>query len=85
MLKIALSEEEYQGARLMIWWHGEGAAHVLAHDNRALLMERAPDCESLATIARAGMDDEASRIICSVASVLHAHRGNPPSLLPLRT
>ena len=86
MLKIALSEEEYQGARLMIWWHGEGAARVLAHDNRALLLERALDCESLAAMVRAGMDDEASRIICSVASTLHAHKGNPPSsLLSLRT
>lgn len=85
MLKIALSEEERQGARLMIWWHGEGAARVLAYDHHALLMERASDCKSLATMARLGMDEEASRIICSVAATLHAHKKNPPSLLPLQT
>lgn len=69
----------------MIWWRGEGAARVLAHDNHALLMERALDCKSLGTMARLGMDDEASRIICSVAATLHAHKKNPPSLLPLQT
>src|SRR3546814_2602283 len=50
----------------LIWWNGEGAAHVLAHDGYALLLERTNGSISLAELARTGHDDEASRIICSV-------------------
>ncbi len=39
---------------------------------------------SLAEMARTGQDDEASRIICSVAARLHAPRDRPwPELVPL--
>ncbi|VVN11856.1 aminoglycoside phosphotransferase family protein [Pseudomonas fluorescens] len=31
MLKVALDVEEKYGNRLMTWWDGDGAAHVLAH------------------------------------------------------
>ena len=40
MLKIAVEEEEARGAALMAWWAGDGAAHVLARDGEALLLER---------------------------------------------
>lgn len=84
MLKIAMSDEERWGALLMIWWDGEGAARVWQHDGDALLMERAVSSLSLSEMARIVVtDDEASRIICSVAAKLHARKNNPPKLLSL--
>lgn len=78
MLKIARKAEERAGARLMVWWDGNGAARVLAHDGDALLMERAAGGGSLAAMARGGRDDEASRILCAAAARLHAPRDRPP-------
>src|SRR5215217_2525586 len=85
MLKIATEAEERRGAESMIWWGGYGAARVLAHDGDALLMERATGEGSLVEMARHDLDDEATRIICAVASRLHAPRDrpHPPSLVPL--
>jgi streptomycin 6-kinase len=84
MLKVARSDEERRGAGLMSWWDGNGAARVLAHHGDAILLERATGRRFLATMAREGKDDEASRIICGVAKTLHAHRGSPPAdLVPL--
>ena len=84
MLKIALEEEERQGAALMLWWAGDGAARVLAQEGDALLLERAMGRSSLAPMARNGRDDEASRIISAVAARLHAPRSQPlPALAPL--
>ena len=84
MLKIARPEEEKSGALLMKWWGGQGAARVLDLEGDALLMERATGRKSLNAMVRNGDDDEASRILCSVASELHAPRGKPPqSLIPL--
>jgi len=82
MLKVAVANEEKLGGRLMVWWHGAGAAAVLAHDDEALLLERADGPASLAGLARSGRDDEASRIICGVLARLHAPRPEPPSGLP---
>jgi streptomycin 6-kinase len=85
VLKIAILDEERAGGLLMTWWNGRGAAPVLAHEDNAILMERAKDGPSLAEIARSGRDDEASRIICSVLAKLHTPRGCPaPALLSLR-
>lgn len=84
MLKITTGNEERQGNNLMVWWNGNGAAPVLKHDEKALLMERATGQNSLAEIAKNDMDDKASRIICSVATRLHAHTGpSPTALMPL--
>jgi streptomycin 6-kinase len=84
MLKVATEPEEQRGGRLMIWWNGDGAAAVLAHDDSALLLERATGNRSLIEMARSGQDDEATRIICAVAARLHAPRGtHPPHLIPL--
>lgn len=81
MLKIAVQEEERAGAALMVWWKGDGAASVLAHEGAALLLERAEGGMALAELARNGHDDEASRIICAVVSRLHAPRPDPPPAL----
>jgi len=84
MLKVATEAEERWGAALMVWWDGDGAVRVLAHEGDALLLERAIDDVSLVAMARSGRDDEASRIICAVAAKLHAPRDRPlPALVPL--
>jgi streptomycin 6-kinase len=87
MLKVAMHPEEIFAGGLMVWWDGDGAARVLAHEGPALLLERLPNTRSLAAMARAGgdADDEATRIICDVAAKLHtqAHRPPPPALTPL--
>ena len=85
MLKVAIEPEERRGADTMTWWDGDGAAHVLAHEGDALLMQRAESSTSLEKMARSGRDDEATRIMCQVAARLHAPRMRPlpSSLVPL--
>lgn len=74
MLKIAVEAEERFGGRLMVWWAGDGAARVLAHDDDTLLIERATGPGTLAAMVQAGRDDAASRIICTAAARLHSPR-----------
>ena len=85
MLKVATEPEERRGADTMTWWDGDGAAHVIAQEGDALLMERAEGATSLAKMALSGCDDEATRIMCQVAAKLHAPRLRPlpSSLVPL--
>jgi streptomycin 6-kinase len=85
MLKIAFGAEERLGAALMEWWAGDGAARVLAHEDPALLLERALGARSLAAMARGADDDEATRILCAAAAGLHRPRAlrPPASLVPL--
>jgi streptomycin 6-kinase len=81
MLKVAIDAEEKFGGLLMKWWDGQGAARVFAHEDDALLMERAEGLGSLANMARSGRDDEASRLICQTVSELHVPRpGGRPHL-----
>jgi len=85
MLKVTQDDDERHGHLLMNWWAGDGAASVLAHDDGALLMERALGGKSLVRMATEGGDEAATRIICDVAAKLHAPRGAPPSgLVPLK-
>ncbi|MFD4838910.1 aminoglycoside phosphotransferase family protein [Achromobacter sp. NPDC058515] len=84
MLKVSIEEDEKQGGVLMNWWDGHGAARVLAHDDDAILLERATGARSLSHYARNGRDDEATLILCDVLKELHAPRGKPlPALRPL--
>ena len=86
MLKIAREAEERRGAGLMRWWDGDGAARVLAHDEDAVLLERAVGGRPLVAVVHDGGDDDASRILCDVAARLHAPRGaRLPTLIPLST
>ena len=78
MLKLALVDDEKRGGRLMKWWEGQGAARILAHDDGAILMERARADLSLVEFVRGGRDDEASLIICAVTARLHTLRLQPP-------
>jgi streptomycin 6-kinase len=85
ILKVTTAEHEIAGGVLMAWLAGDGAPRVLAREGGALLLERLPATRSLADMARAGGDDEASRIICAVGDRLHAPRAKPPprTLIPL--
>ncbi len=84
ILKLTIESDEQRGAILMEWWGGNGAARVFARDKDALLLERAEAGRSLSDMARSGCDDEASRILCQTAAVLHADRGKPlPELVTL--
>ncbi|MFM0509895.1 aminoglycoside phosphotransferase family protein [Paraburkholderia sp. RL17-373-BIF-A] len=87
MLKVTQELEEIFGARLMVWWDGEGAARILAHDADALLLERAQSSHTLADLARTGnsdADDRAIDILCATAARLHAPRNKPlPELIDL--
>lgn len=84
MLKIALSEEEQRGHRLMAWWDGQGAARILGRHGSALLMERlGPALHTMAT-ADAEADAACARILCRAAAALHrAGTGQAPPLAPL--
>lgn len=79
MLKVPTIEEERLGCRLMVFWQGEGAARVLAYDEKAMLLERAAGSRRLES-----MDDaESARIMCRVAARLHELKQGPSSLVPL--
>lgn len=83
MLKIARSEEEKSGARLMIAWHGIGAAKVYEADSDAILMERATGPGSLADFSKNGQDDKATEIICKSVATIHGKDAVDISNLPL--
>lgn len=80
MLKLASSPFERDGARLMAWWDGQGAARVLAHEDPALLMVRAEGKDSLIRMAWGRQDEAATRIACQTVGRLHAVTGPPPDL-----
>ena len=82
ILKLISSPEERGAGAVLDWWQGDGAARVLAHDDTAVLMERATGTRSLAEMARGGRDDAACRILCAAAARLHTKRDAPPPGLP---
>lgn len=77
VLKVARIPDEQAGYRLMSWWNGGGAAAVVASGDGVLLLERSLGVRSLADMARSGQDDEACRILCRTAALLHAPRAAP--------
>lgn len=77
MLKVATDSSEREGALLMKWWGGDGAARVYEQEDDAVLLERAADKYSLLEMALHGEDDEASRIMVRTAARLHAPRPTP--------
>lgn len=84
MLKVATEAEEKRGGLLMQWWEGDGAAKVYAHEDNAVLLERAQGKRSLLAMAMSGKDDAASRIVCRAIRALHKPRAKPhPDIVPL--
>lgn len=71
MLKITDDEDEQTGNTLMAWWEGNGAAPVIAHENEAILLERAMESTTLSSMSRESLDVEACRILCFTANRLH--------------
>jgi streptomycin 6-kinase len=87
ILKIARLSEEERGGEVMEWYRGIGAAAVLKREGPAILLELLVGERSLATMARQGEDDEATRILCETATVLHRSRDEDPprNLVSLET
>ena len=86
MLKVSSEPEEREGAQVLAWWEGAGAARVLASADEAYLLELAEDKRSLSALAHAGADDEATMILCQVAGQLHAKdpQDRPAAVIDLR-
>jgi streptomycin 6-kinase len=74
--------EEARGAVYLQMLAGQGAVHVHALQGPAILMEHCPG-PSLGDLARAGQDDEATEILCSVIRTLHSARPDTTPLEPL--
>ena len=71
MLKLAQTDEEARGADLLVALDGHGTARVLERDSSALLLERATGDRDLVRMVAASHDDDATRIICAAAGVIH--------------
>lgn len=91
MLKLAQTDEEARGADLLAALDGHGAARVLERNGSAVLLERAPGGRDLVRMVEAGHDDEATRILCAAADVIHGASAvvqaavDPPELFDLPT
>src|SRR5215204_1225977 len=74
--------DEINGARLMEWWGGDGAATIEAIDRHDVLMEWL-EGGTLADMVRAdnGRDPEATEVLCDVVARLHRKRDAPPPQL----
>ncbi|EHM46292.1 aminoglycoside phosphotransferase family protein [Yokenella regensburgei] len=84
MLKVAHTDEEIIGSRLLQAWQGNGAARVFRRADNAVLLERATGGRSLVTMVEQGQDAQASVIICqTVAQLHHSRPGAIPELTPL--
>jgi streptomycin 6-kinase len=77
--------DEINGARLMQWWGGDGAARIDAIEGHDVLMEWL-DGGTLGDVVRAdgSHDAEATDVLCDVVVKLHRARAEPlPVLWPL--
>ncbi|RYE34887.1 MAG: APH(6) family putative aminoglycoside O-phosphotransferase [Hyphomicrobiales bacterium] len=88
MLKLPEVDDERRGYLPLEYWHGNGAARLLARsqNGEAMLIERATGKRSLAAMARSGAtgDDEATTILCDAIAALQKPRGPAPAgLIPL--
>ena len=85
MLKQLADAEEKNGAALLQWWNGDGAARLYEADADVILMERATGSGSPTRMAQHDEDDAACLILTDIAFRLHAPRPAPPqNLLPLK-
>lgn len=77
--------DEINGARLMQWWGGDGAARIDAIEGFDVLMEWL-DGGTLGDVVRGdnARDGEATEVLCDVVTQLHRGRVEPlPDLWPL--
>lgn len=80
MLKIAHVDEEERGAELLELLDGRGVARVLRREGRALLLERATGHRDLVRMVLDGDDDDATRVICDAAALVHRDPAELPTL-----
>lgn len=91
MLKIAHSEEEERGGELLEALDGHGVARVFRRHGGVILLERATGVRDLVHMAAAGLDDDATRILCAAATRIHDASAEvlgtdePPRLVELPT
>lgn len=87
MLKVVTEPEERDGAKVLAWWAGQGAAPVYGLDDDAVLLARAHGPDSLKAMAHQGQDREATIILCRVAARLHAKDpgDRPATVVPLES
>ena len=71
MLKVARIAEEARGGRVLAWWAGCAAAGVYEVNDHAILMDRASGPRDLIAMCQAGLDDEATQILCETIASLH--------------
>lgn len=71
MLKVARIAEEARGGRVLAWWAGSAAADVYEVNDQAILMDRASGPRDLTAMCQAGLDDEATHILCETIGSLH--------------
>ena len=71
MLKVARIAEESRGGRVLAWWAGSAAADVYEVNDQAILMDRASGQRDLTAMCQAGLDDEATHILCETIASLH--------------
>jgi streptomycin 6-kinase len=72
VLKVADPEsDETRGTAALVHFGGRGAVRVLAHEDGAVLLERAIPGRPLTAMVREGRDADAMRTVCDVAARLH--------------
>jgi streptomycin 6-kinase len=71
MLKVARIAEEGRGGRVLAWWADSAAADVFEVTDQAILMDRASGERDLTAMCQAGLDDEATHILCETIASLH--------------
>jgi len=72
------NSDEASSPLALAHYSSHGAVRVMAHDENAMLLERAVPGTPLAELVARGRDEEATRILCDVAAQLHASAA-PPS------
>jgi streptomycin 6-kinase len=64
-------EDERSSPPVLLQYNGRGAVRVIAHDAEAVLLERVMPGTPLSHLVRDGRDEQATCILCDVASMLH--------------
>jgi streptomycin 6-kinase len=70
-LKVFKIEDERSSPHVLLRYNGRGAVRVIAHDAEAVLLERVMPGTPLSHLVRDGRDEQATCILCDVASMLH--------------
>lgn len=75
--------DEVQQKEMLRHFNGSGAIRVIDSDGHVVLLERLNPGRHLIELAKAGRDDEATRIFCQIARLLHSARGSLENFRPV--